>query len=53
MYRQYRVTELVTVLGWVDLGLGSFPCSWAAPVATYYLGRIVEYRKSKSCRVTL
>ena len=35
-------------LGWVDLDLGSSPCWWAAPVATYCPRRMMEHPKSKS-----
>ena len=43
----YRVSHLVADLGWVDLDLGSSAGCWAAIVATYYPGRVVEHSKSK------
>ena len=45
---KYRVSHLVADLGWVDLDLGSSPGRWAATVATYCPGRVVEHPKSKS-----
>ena len=43
-----RVTQVVEYLGWVDLDLGSSPGWWAATVATFCPGRMVEHPKSKS-----
>ena len=38
----YRVTVVVTHLGWVDSDLGSSPGWWAASVATYCPSRMVN-----------
>ena len=35
-------------MGWVDLDLGSSPGWWAATVAAYCPGRMVEHPKAKS-----
>ena len=45
---KYRVSHLVADLGRVDLDLVSSPGWWAATVATYCPGRVVENPKSKS-----
>ena len=44
----YRVGHLLADLGWVDLDLGSSPGWWAATVAIYCPGRMMEHSKSKS-----
>ena len=46
--RKYRVGHLLADLGWVDLDFGSSPGWWAATVATYCPGRMMEHSKSKS-----
>ena len=46
----YRVTHLLANQGWVDLDLGSSPGWWAATVATYFPGRMVEHPKSTQPR---
>ena len=48
---QYRVRQVVVDLGWVDLDLGSSPGWWAATVATYCPGRVVEHPKSLSTQL--
>ena len=45
---KYRVNLVVEDLGWVDLGLGSFPSWRATIVATYCPSRVVEHAKSGS-----
>ena len=42
----------VSDLGWVDLDLGGSPGWWAATVATYCPGRVVEHHKSKSTQLS-
>ena len=44
----YRVGHLLADLGWVDLDLVSSPGWWAATVAIYCPGRMMEHSKSKS-----
>ena len=46
--RDYRVTQKVSGLGWVDLELGSSPGRWAGTMVTYCQSRMVEHLKSKS-----
>ena len=40
---EYRVTQKVSDLGWIDLELGSSPGRWAGTMVTYCPSRMVEH----------